>query len=85
MSPSNAAYSIGWSSVCTASRLVPGSSGRPLGTAHETSTPSRSSRKSQCSALAWCSWMTNVSPPPSGSGPGGGTGSDVRVASRLLR
>ena len=85
MSPSYPAYSIGWSSVCTASRLVPGSSGRPLGTAHDTRTPSRSSRKSQCSADAWCSWMTNVSSPPSGNGPGGGTGSVVRPASRLLR
>src|SRR5438309_9693203 len=31
----------------------------PLGTAHETPTPSFSSRKSQCSRRAWCSWTTN--------------------------
>src|SRR5713226_2295852 len=33
--------------------------GTPFGTAHETSTPSFSSRKSQCSLRAWCSWTTN--------------------------
>src|SRR5438067_3473566 len=31
----------------------------PLGTAHETPTPSFSSRKSQCNRRAWCSWTTN--------------------------
>src|SRR5437016_13279021 len=31
----------------------------PLGTAHDTPTPSFSSRKSQCSRRAWCSWTTN--------------------------
>src|SRR6266567_2289886 len=31
----------------------------PLGTAHETPTPSFSSRRSQCSRRAWCSWTTN--------------------------
>src|SRR5437660_10020876 len=31
----------------------------PLGTAPETPTPSFSSRKSQCSRRAWCSWTTN--------------------------
>ena len=41
---------------------APGSSGSPLGRAHETSTPSRSSRKSQCNARAWCSWMTKTGP-----------------------
>ena len=30
----------------------------PLGTAQETSTPSRSSRKSQWRLVAWCSWTT---------------------------
>ena len=35
-----------------------GSSGIPLGTAHEASTPSRSRRRSQCSRRAWCSWTT---------------------------
>ena len=53
----------GWSSVCTARWLTDGSGGTPLGTAHETSTPSRSSRKSQCSARAWCSCTTNVAAP----------------------
>ncbi len=32
--------------------------GMPRGTAQLTSTPSRSRRRSQCSAVAWCSWMT---------------------------
>ena len=43
--------------------------------AHETSTPSRSSRKSQCKLRAWCSWITNLCLPscvarwrPMGSG-----------------
>jgi hypothetical protein len=86
MSPSNVAYSIGWSSVCTASRMSPGTTGNPLGTAHETSTPPRSSRTSQCSRLAWCSWMTNVSSlPPGGWLSVDGTGSGVRAASRLRR
>src|SRR5438874_3512400 len=31
----------------------------PLGIAHDTPTPSFSSRKSQCSRRAWCSWTTN--------------------------
>ena len=43
----------------------PGSVGRPLGTAQDASTPSRSRRTSQCSRRAWCSWMTKRS-----SGPG---------------
>src|SRR3954465_12623633 len=30
----------------------------PLGTAQETSTPSRSRRRSQCRLRAWCSWIT---------------------------
>src|SRR5436305_11922437 len=38
----------------------------PLGTAHDTRTPSRSGRRSQCRLVAWCSWMTKRrwSPPP---------------------
>ena len=65
-----------------------GSGGTPLGSAHETSTPSRSSRKSQCRRRAWCSWTTNracrdlacrrgrrLGPSPAGSG--------VAVKSRL--
>jgi hypothetical protein len=46
ISPWNFAYSSGWSSTCTASARSPGSSGTPFGTAHDASTPSRSSRKS---------------------------------------
>ena len=46
--PVNDAYSSGWSSVGTASRLPPGSGGGPLGTAQLFRTPSRSSRRSQC-------------------------------------
>src|SRR5918992_4167139 len=60
MSPSNVAYSSGWSSVCTARWLVFGSRGIPLGTAQDTSTPPRSSRRSQCRDRAWCSWITKV-------------------------
>jgi hypothetical protein len=59
ISPEKSRYSIGWSSVRTASRTVSGSVGSPFGTAHDASTPSRSSRTSQCSRRAWCSWMTN--------------------------
>ena len=85
ISPSKPAYDSGWSSVWTASRFTDGSRGRPLGTAHETRTPSRSSRKSQCRALAWCSWTTKVSSAPGTTCPGGGTGSAVRAGSRLAR
>ncbi|CFR99869.1 Uncharacterised protein [Mycobacterium tuberculosis] len=46
IAPSNVAYSSGWSSVCIARWLTDVLSGRFFGTAHETSTPSRSSRKS---------------------------------------
>src|SRR5450759_3534434 len=35
----------------------------PFGTAHEARTPSRSSRRSQCRARAWCSWTTNRGAP----------------------
>src|SRR5690606_22850130 len=85
ISPSNVAYSSGWSSVCTARWFVSGLHGRPLGTAHDTSTPSRSSRRSQCRLRAWCSWTTNVSSSPRGSASPSGTGSGVRRASRLPR
>ncbi len=44
--PSKRPYSSGWSSVCTARWFTAGSSGSPFGTAQDTSTPSRSSRKS---------------------------------------
>src|SRR5438105_14096541 len=54
----------------------------PLGTAHDTPTPSFSSRKSQCSRRAWCSWTTNRGALVSLRGtlaPGSG----VRLKSRL--
>src|SRR5215207_5226742 len=85
ISPENVAYSIGWSSVCTARWLRFGSRGRPRGIAHEASTPSRSSRRSQWSEVAWCSWITNVLFSPRGTGPGAGTGSGVRFRSRIDR
>ena len=84
--PSKVAYSSGWSSVGTASRLRFGSSGMPLGRAQQRSTPSRSSRRSQCRLLAWCSWTTNRRPWPEPVAAGAaGTGSGVRRASRLDR
>jgi hypothetical protein len=46
MIPSNFAYSMGWSSVGIAIRLTDGSSEGPFGTAHESSTPFHSRRKS---------------------------------------
>src|SRR3954468_10501006 len=58
MTPSQVRYSSGWSSVCTAIRFSPGTSGMPFGTAHETATPSRSRRRSQCRRVALCSWTT---------------------------
>src|SRR5256885_5394410 len=54
----------------------------PLGTAHDTPTPSFSSRKSQCRRRAWCSWTTNRGALVSLRGtlaPGSG----VRLKSRL--
>src|SRR3954471_12997952 len=89
--PSNDAYSSGWSSVGTASRLTPGSSGGALGTAQLFSTPARSNRRSQWIRSSaprgvWCSWTTKVSSCPAGSSrPSGGTGSAVRAGSRLAR
>src|SRR3712207_801883 len=77
-------YSSGWSSVCTALRLTPGSFGSALGMANETSTPSRSRRRSQCRRVAWCSWMTKR-PPSSPSGTSEGRGSGVAPALRFLR
>ncbi len=65
--PSKAAYSIGWSSVCTARWLTPDVSGTPFGTAQLFSTPSFSSRRSKCRRLAWCSWITKRGAPPLGS------------------
>src|SRR5699024_7068512 len=60
ISPANLAYSRGWSSVRTASRFSFSSSGGPLGTAHETSTPPRSRRRSQCSRRASWRWITKI-------------------------
>src|SRR3954452_3495285 len=74
MTPSHVRYSSGWSSVCTAIRFSPGTSGMPLGTAHETATPSRSRRRSQCRRVALCSWTTKRFPPAPASPPGAGSG-----------
>src|SRR5438132_8940439 len=82
ISPANLKYSSGWSSTWTARWFFFGSGGMPLGTAHETPTPSFSSRKSQCSRRAWCSWTTNRGALVSLRGtlaPGSG----VRLKSRL--
>jgi hypothetical protein len=46
MIPSNFAYSIGWSSVGIAIRLIDGSRAGPFGTAQESRTPFHSNRKS---------------------------------------
>src|SRR5215218_10682878 len=92
MSPANDAYSSGWSSVGTASRFRPCDVGGPLGTAQLFRTPSRSSRRSQCTRSpvrprgVWCSWTTKVSSFPTGSAlPAAGTGSTVFAGSRLAR
>ena len=42
--------------------------GMPFGTAHDARTPSRSSRRSQCSARARCSWTTNRGAAPGRGG-----------------
>src|SRR5215218_1188685 len=90
--PLNEAYSSGWSSVGTASRLLPCSRGGPFGTAQLFRTPSRSRRRSQCTRSpvcprgVWCSWTTKVSSLPAGSSlPSAGTGSAVFRGSRLAR
>src|SRR3954471_960197 len=62
MTPSQVRYSSGWSSVWTAIRFSPGTSGMPFGTAHDTATPSRSRRRSQCRRVALCSWTTKRLP-----------------------
>src|SRR4051812_23248843 len=91
MAPSKEAYSSGWSSVGTARRFTPGSSGGDFGTAQLFRTPSRSSRRSQCTRSprprgVWCSWTTKVSSSPTGRGcPGGGTGSAGRARAPLAR
>src|SRR5262245_22377703 len=83
MSPSKSRYSSGWSSVWTARLLRFGSGGRPRGTAKDSSTPSRSSRRSQCMLRAWCSWTTNR--PPGSPSPASPAGSGVASKSRLDR
>src|SRR2546421_861406 len=83
MSPSNSRYSSGWSSVWTARLLRFGSSGMPRGTAHDSSTPSCSRRRSQCMLRAWCSWITNRPPGSASSGPPAGSG--VASKSRFWR
>src|SRR3954462_9270882 len=92
IAPENDAYSRGGASGGTASRFSSGTSGGPFGTAQLFRTPSRSSRRSQCTRSpvrprgVWCSCTTNVSSFPAGSGcPAGGTGSAVRAGSRLAR
>ncbi len=82
MTPSNSAYSSGWSSVCTASRLSAWFGDGPLGTAQDRSTPSSSSRRSQCSARAACFWTQKMLPPATTRPP---KGSGVRDAVRLSR
>src|SRR5438132_5041809 len=82
ISPANLKYSSGWSSTCTARWFFFGSGGMPLGTAHDTPTPSFSRRRSQCSRRAWCSWTTNrgaLTPRRGTLAPGSG----VRLKSRL--
>ena len=83
ISPWNSRYSSGWSSVCTARRLSLGASGMPLGIAHEASTPSCSSRRSQCRRVAWCSWTTKRR--PSALAASSPIGSGVFCAERLDR
>src|SRR3954447_23303479 len=84
MTPSQLRYWSGWSSVWTAMRFSPGTSGMPFGTAHETATPSRSRRRSQCRRVAECSWTTNLSPAAAAAAlPSSGSG--VAPKSRLRR
>src|ERR687893_3099664 len=56
--PSTSAWPSAWSATSTASRLTPGSVEGPFGTAHDFRTPAASSRRSKCSAVAACCWMT---------------------------
>src|SRR5690242_6346284 len=87
ISPWNSRYSRGWSSVWTARWLRFGSGGIPRGTAHDSSTPSCSRRRSQCMLRAWCSWITNRPPgsPPSGPPAGSGVASKSRFWRYLSR
>src|SRR3989440_12225991 len=89
MSPVKSRSDSGWSSVGTARWLTLGSGGTPLGSAHDASTPSRSSRRSQWRRRAWCSWTTKRGAPsapggaPSGPGRSSSSGSGVAEKSRL--
>src|SRR5256885_539806 len=84
MIPSKSRYSIGWSSTCTASRLSAGLRDGPLGTAHEFSTPSISSRRSKCRRVGAC-WGTMKRRPAPFSGASVPDGSGVRSGGRLAR
>ena len=84
MVPEKEAYSSGWSSVGTASRLVPARR-RPLG--HRPALQDAVALEPQVPVHplpgrrggVWCSWTTNVSSFPAGRAlPAGGTGSAVR-------
>src|SRR3954470_7077601 len=70
-------------------RFSPGTSGIPFGTAHETATPSRSSRRSQCRRVALCSWTTKRGSGTEGTvpsvPPSDASGSVVAPKSRLRR
>src|SRR5436190_20282042 len=55
----------------------------PFGTAHETATPSRSRRRSQCRRVALCSWTTKRLPEAAASASAPGSG--VAPKSRLRR
>src|SRR5699024_8366965 len=60
------------------------SSGGPLGTAHEASTPPRSRRKSQCRRRASWRWITKIGLSLRSGSPRG-NGSGVRWVSRFAR
>ncbi len=68
-------------------RFSDGTAGMPLGIAHDASAPSCSSRRSQCSRVAWCSWITNRGSATASSPPGPAEvspdGSEVVAKSRL--
>src|SRR5690349_18291666 len=64
-------------------RFSPGTSGIPFGTAHDTATPSRSRRRSQCRRVALCSWTTKRAPASAPPSPEAGSGEALK--SRLRR
>src|SRR5436190_20673843 len=89
MMPSKSPYSSGWSSTLTARRLSAGLADGPLGTAQDLSTPSISSRRSQCRRVASC--ICTISKPPclgpalGTSPPGSGVLSNARFARYFAR